>query len=160
MTVCTGSLVLAQTGVLDRYHVTANKMGLKMVVDTGKLNGAVRWVGDTRWVKDRRVWSAARVAAGIHLAPKSARTFFDYICKGNFGGGGQFGQVGSVCVGFGRCGFGYGEVTWVCVGRSGVDAHRIDSNATTVDSGACIPQSSTQVGRLSGFQDGVFALSE
>ena len=48
----------------------------------------------------------------------------------------------------------------MCVGWSGVDAHRIDSNARTVDSDACIPQSSTQVGRLSGFQDGVFAMSE
>ena len=44
LTVCTGSPVLAQTGVLDRYHVAANKIGLKMVVDDGKLNRAVRWV--------------------------------------------------------------------------------------------------------------------
>jgi len=29
-------------------------MALKMVVDAGKLNGAVRWVGDTRWEGLRR----------------------------------------------------------------------------------------------------------
>ena len=43
---------------------------------------------------------------------------------------------------------------WVAWG--GVDPHRIDSNGTTVDSDACIPHSSTQVDRLSAFQDGVF----
>jgi hypothetical protein len=63
-------------------------------------------------------------------------------------------------VGFGRCGFGCGEVTWVCGRWSGADAYRIDSNTTTVDSDACIPQSSTQIDRLSGSQDGVFALCE
>jgi putative intracellular protease/amidase len=42
LTVCNGSLVLAQTDVLDRYHVGSNKMALKIVVDAGKLNKAVR----------------------------------------------------------------------------------------------------------------------
>jgi transcriptional regulator GlxA family with amidase domain len=77
LAVCTGSLVLAQIGVLDGYHVASNKIALKMVVDAGKLNKAVHWVGDARWVKDGRVWSAAGVTAGIDLAAEFARTFFD-----------------------------------------------------------------------------------
>ena len=77
LTVCTGSLVLAQTGVLDGYHVASNKVALKMLVDAGKLNKAVHWVGDARWVKDGRVWSSAGLMSGIDLAAEFARTNFD-----------------------------------------------------------------------------------
>jgi transcriptional regulator GlxA family with amidase domain len=36
----------------------------------------VHWVGDARWVKDGRMWSAAGVTAGINIAAEFARTFF------------------------------------------------------------------------------------
>ncbi|KIK04956.1 hypothetical protein K443DRAFT_643519 [Laccaria amethystina LaAM-08-1] len=77
LTVCTGSLFLAQTGVQNGHQVASNTMALKMVVDAGKLNRAVHWVGDARWVKDGRVWSAAGITAGIDLAAEFTRTFFD-----------------------------------------------------------------------------------
>ncbi|EDR05113.1 uncharacterized protein LACBIDRAFT_294865 [Laccaria bicolor S238N-H82] len=77
LTVCTGSLVIAQTGVLDGHNVASNKWALKLMVDAGKLNKAVHWVGDARWVRDGRVWSAAGVTAGIDLAAEFARSYFD-----------------------------------------------------------------------------------
>lgn len=40
---------------------------LKMVVDTGKLNRAVHWMDDARWVKDGRVWNAAGVTVRLTL---------------------------------------------------------------------------------------------
>ncbi|KIK04980.1 hypothetical protein K443DRAFT_4169 [Laccaria amethystina LaAM-08-1] len=69
--------LLAQTGVLDGYHVASNRMALKFAVDAGKLNKAVHWVGDARWDQDGRVWSAAGVTAEIDLAAEFERTFFD-----------------------------------------------------------------------------------
>jgi len=65
LTVCTGSLVLAQRGVLDRYHVASNKMALKRVVEAVKLNRTLRWAGNARCVKDGRVWSAEEVTVGL-----------------------------------------------------------------------------------------------
>ena len=42
-------------------------MALKRVVDAGKLNRVVHWVGDASWLRDG-VWSAAGDMAGIDLA--------------------------------------------------------------------------------------------
>ncbi|KAJ2926526.1 hypothetical protein H1R20_g10580, partial [Candolleomyces eurysporus] len=38
LTVCTGSVVFAQTGLLDGVHVASNKVALKYMVETGRLN--------------------------------------------------------------------------------------------------------------------------
>jgi NADH dehydrogenase FAD-containing subunit len=78
LTVCTGFLGLAQTGVFDGYHVASNKMALKMAIDAGKLNRAVLWLGAARRVKDG-MWSAAVVTAGyggIDLAAEFARLWW------------------------------------------------------------------------------------
>ncbi|PPQ98966.1 hypothetical protein CVT24_003462 [Panaeolus cyanescens] len=73
MTVCSGSMVLAQTGVLDGYRVASNKVALGVAKRNGVLYDKVKWVGDRRWVVDGRVWSAAGVTAGIDLAAEFLR---------------------------------------------------------------------------------------
>ncbi|RDI77136.1 hypothetical protein Vi05172_g12886 [Venturia inaequalis] len=49
LTVCTGSAVVAQTGLLDQRRATTNKKAWGWVVKQG-IN--VRWVGKARWVVD------------------------------------------------------------------------------------------------------------
>ncbi|EDR05609.1 uncharacterized protein LACBIDRAFT_329650 [Laccaria bicolor S238N-H82] len=81
---CTNHMeTLAQIGVLDGYHVACNKMALTMVVDAGKLNGAVHWMGDARWMEDKRVWSAAKVTnvVAIVLGDTEATSLGSSVAK-------------------------------------------------------------------------------
>jgi len=77
LTVCTGSMAIAQVGILDGLHVCSNKIVLKMFADRGMLNKKVKWVGDRRWVVDGKVWSAAGITAGIDLVAEFAKVHFD-----------------------------------------------------------------------------------
>ena len=77
LTVCTGSMAIAQAGVLDGLHVCSNKIALKQFVEAGKLNKKVKWVGDRRWIVDGKVWSSAGITAGIDLSAEFARVNFD-----------------------------------------------------------------------------------
>ncbi|KAJ3533749.1 hypothetical protein NMY22_g7204 [Coprinellus aureogranulatus] len=79
LTVCTGSMYLAQTGLLDGLQAATNKFTLKLVVEMGNFEkfSKVKWVPDARWVVDGKVWSAAGVTAGLDLAAEFARVHFD-----------------------------------------------------------------------------------
>lgn len=75
--VCTGSMAVAQTGILDGHNVCSNKVVLKAAAEKGLLNKKVKWVGDRRWIVDGKVWSAAGVTSGIDLAAEFSRVHFD-----------------------------------------------------------------------------------
>ena len=77
LTVCTGSVAIAQSGVLDRRQVCGNKVVLRMLAGAGALNKNVKLVGDRRWVVDGKIWSAAGVTAGIDLAAEFSRVHFN-----------------------------------------------------------------------------------
>ncbi|KAF8185989.1 class I glutamine amidotransferase-like protein [Pholiota molesta] len=79
LTVCTGSMAIAPTGVLDGLQVCSNKYALKMAVEAGTLYKNVTWVGDERWHVDGRVWSSAGITAGLDLAAEFARVHFDPV---------------------------------------------------------------------------------
>jgi transcriptional regulator GlxA family with amidase domain len=68
LTVCTGSALVAQTGLLDGRKATSNKRSWSWVVTQGL---KVDWVPKARWVVDDPgngvvpVWSSSGIAAGM-----------------------------------------------------------------------------------------------
>ncbi|CAG8007329.1 unnamed protein product [Penicillium nalgiovense] len=80
ITVCTGSHVLSQTGLLDGRHVTTNSARYD---DVAKQTGNVKWQRNRRWLRDSvpkdavsdglsllpgvEIWSSAGITAGIDV---------------------------------------------------------------------------------------------
>lgn len=65
LTVCTGSEVLARTGLLDGRRATTNKKAFNLVKS---LHPSVNWVAKARWVVDGNVWTSSGISAGMDLA--------------------------------------------------------------------------------------------
>lgn len=65
LTVCTGSALLAKTGILDNKKATTNKRAFDWVVQQG-IN--VQWIRKARWVKDGNIYTSSGVSAGIDMA--------------------------------------------------------------------------------------------
>ncbi|KAG0196982.1 hypothetical protein BGX28_009493 [Mortierella sp. GBA30] len=65
MTVCTGSAILAKTGLVDGYNLTTNKSLFEMVMAYGP---NVNWIKKARWVQDGKYVTASGVSAGIDAA--------------------------------------------------------------------------------------------
>lgn len=64
-TVCTGSALLARTGLLDGRPATSNKIAWDWVVEQGP---RVRWQRRARWVDDGDVLTSSGVSAGTDMA--------------------------------------------------------------------------------------------
>lgn len=64
-TVCTGSALLARTGLLDGRPATSNKSAWDWVIQQGP---RVHWQRHARWVDDGDVLTSSGVAAGIDMA--------------------------------------------------------------------------------------------
>ena len=64
MTVCTGSALLAKTGLLKGKNATSNKMAFDWVksIDTD-----VNWIRKARWVRDGKYYSSSGVSAGMDM---------------------------------------------------------------------------------------------
>lgn len=73
MTVCTGSLMLSQTGLLNGINACTNKTSLRGLADAGTVPAGVRWCRDRRWVIDGKFWSSAGITAGMDLAVQWVR---------------------------------------------------------------------------------------
>ena len=65
MTVCTGSILLATTGVLDGKRATTNKIDYNETIHLGP---HVNWVPQARWVEDGKFFTSSGVSAGIDMA--------------------------------------------------------------------------------------------
>ena len=64
-TICTGSGVLAKTGLLDGVRATSNKMAWKWATAQG---AKVAWVPQARWVEDGKYISSSGISAGTDMA--------------------------------------------------------------------------------------------
>jgi putative intracellular protease/amidase len=65
LTICTGSALLARTGLLDGKEATTNKRAFDWVAS---LNEKVKWNKNARWVVDGRFYTSSGVSAGMDMA--------------------------------------------------------------------------------------------
>jgi len=64
LTVCTGSALLAKTGLLDNRKATSNKRAFEWVVGNGK---NVNWIKHARWTVDDKYYTSSGVSAGMDM---------------------------------------------------------------------------------------------
>lgn len=65
LSVCTGSALLAKSGVLYGRKATSNKKAFDWVTS---LSGQVEWIRRARWVKDGKFYTSSGVSAGMDMA--------------------------------------------------------------------------------------------
>ena len=65
LTVCTGSGLLARTGLLDGRRATGNKISIQWTRGQGP---DTQWQPKARWVQDGKFWTSSGVSAGIDMA--------------------------------------------------------------------------------------------
>ncbi len=65
MAVCTGTVLLGMTGVLDGRKATTNKLDFTKTVT---LASKVDWVKEARWVEDGKFFTSSGVSAGMDMA--------------------------------------------------------------------------------------------
>lgn len=65
LTVCTGSALLANTGLLNGKRATSNKRAFDWVITQGE---NVDWIKKARWTKDGKFYTSAGVSAGMDMA--------------------------------------------------------------------------------------------
>lgn len=65
LTVCTGSAILAKTGLLNGRRATSNKMAFAWVKET--IPG-VNWLPKARWTVDGKYYTSSGVSAGMDMA--------------------------------------------------------------------------------------------
>lgn len=65
MSVCTGSAILANAGVLDGRKATSNKL---FFGSTTAQSSKVAWIENARWVEDGNIFTSSGVSAGTDMA--------------------------------------------------------------------------------------------
>lgn len=64
LTVCTGTSLLARTGLLDQRKATTNKRAFDWVVTQGP---NINWIKKARWVMDGKYFTSSGVSAGMDM---------------------------------------------------------------------------------------------
>lgn len=65
MAVCTGTIVLGMTGLLDGRKATTNKLDFTSTIHHAP---EVEWVKEARWVEDGKFFTSSGVSAGMDMA--------------------------------------------------------------------------------------------
>lgn len=63
LTICTGSILFACTGLLDDKKATTNKRVFEWTEHFSK----TKWIKKARWVQDKNIYSSSGVSAGIDM---------------------------------------------------------------------------------------------
>jgi len=64
LTICTGSALLAKTGLMDGKKATSNKIAFEWVKNQ---SCSVEWIKKARWVKDGNIYSSSGISAGMDM---------------------------------------------------------------------------------------------
>jgi transcriptional regulator GlxA family with amidase domain len=72
--ICTGSALLAKTGVLDGKRATSNKLAFDWVTSQGP---NVIWIREARWVEDGNIYTSSGVSAGMDMTLGLIQRLFD-----------------------------------------------------------------------------------
>lgn len=64
LSVCTGSALLAKTGLLDHRRATSNKRAFDWVITNGE---HVDWIKKARWAVDGKYYTSSGVSAGMDM---------------------------------------------------------------------------------------------
>lgn len=64
LSICTGSALLAKTGLLNNKKATSNKKAFDWVVS---VNSDVNWIRSARWIVDGNYYTSSGVSAGIDM---------------------------------------------------------------------------------------------
>lgn len=64
LSVCTGSALIAKTGLLNNKKATSNKKAFDWVAS---INSDVNWIRKARWVVDGKYYTSSGVSAGIDM---------------------------------------------------------------------------------------------
>jgi putative intracellular protease/amidase len=64
LTICTGTSLLAKTGLLNGINATTNKRAFDWVMTQGT---EVNWIKKARWVVDEKYYTSAGVSAGMDM---------------------------------------------------------------------------------------------
>lgn len=74
LSICTGSALLAKTGILDGKRATSNKIAF----DWAKSNSLeVEWIRKARWVVDGKFYTSSGVSAGMDMTLGFLRDLFN-----------------------------------------------------------------------------------
>ena len=65
LSICTGSALLAKSGVLDNRKATSNKKAFEWVQTTSSY---INWIRNARWVIDGKYYTSSGVSAGMDMA--------------------------------------------------------------------------------------------
>jgi putative intracellular protease/amidase len=73
-TICTGSALMARTGLLDGVKATTNKRAYKWATSQG---ANVNWISQARWVEDGKYFTSSGISAGMDMALGLIEKLFD-----------------------------------------------------------------------------------
>lgn len=65
LSICTGSALLARTGLLDNRNATSNKNSFEWVTS---VSDKVNWIRKSRWIVDGKFYTSSGVSAGMDMA--------------------------------------------------------------------------------------------
>ncbi len=72
--VCTGSALLARSGIIDNMPATTNKMAFEWV---SSINSKVNWQPCARWVQAGSIYTSSGVSAGMDMALAMIANIYD-----------------------------------------------------------------------------------